>query len=163
MIFAPEQLRLAEDVLSRARAQGLRLAVAESCTGGLLAALLTEIPGASDVLERGFVVYSNQAKSELLDIPEEFIACDGAVSETVARLMAEGAMRKSHVQLGAGVTGIAGPGGGSAAKPVGLVHVAAARDGRATLHERHLFGEIGRAAIRLASADAAARLLLRLL
>jgi nicotinamide-nucleotide amidase len=158
-----EQLRLAEEVLERARQQKLKLAAAESCTGGLIAALLTEIPGSSDVLERGFVVYSNRAKSELLDIPEELIAREGAVSEAVARILAENASRKSSAQLGVGVTGIAGPGRSSAAKPVGLVHIAAARQERATLHERHEFGDIGRSAIRLASVEATLRLLLRLL
>lgn len=162
-MFSPELLRLAEEVLERARTQALRVATAESCTGGLVAGALTEIAGASDVLERGYVVYSNAAKTELLGVPAEVIAREGAVSEEVARGMAEGAIHKAKVQAGIAVTGIAGPGGGTREKPVGLVHVAAARQGAQTLHEKHLFGDIGRGPIRLASVDAALRLLSRLL
>jgi nicotinamide-nucleotide amidase len=162
-MFDQNLLRLAESVLEKARVQRLRIATAESCTGGLVAAVLTEIAGASDVFERGFVVYSNEAKAELLWVPEHVIATHGAVSEAVARAMAEGAVSHSKAQLSAAVTGIAGPGGGSAEKPVGLVHIAAACEGRATLHERHLFGDIGREEIRIASVRAALRLLLRLL
>jgi len=156
-------LLLAEEVLDKARAQKVRVATAESCTGGLVAGLLTEIPGSSDVFERGFVTYSNAAKTELLGVSEALIAAHGAVSEPVARAMAEGAIRHSGAQMAVAVTGVAGPGGGSAEKPVGLVHIAAARDGRATLHEHHLFGDIGRHEIRIASVQAALRLLLRLL
>jgi nicotinamide-nucleotide amidase len=162
-VFSTELLRLAEEVLDRARAAELRLATAESCTGGLVAAVLTEIAGASDVLERGYVVYSNAAKTELLGVPNELIAREGAVSEEVARRMAEGAIHKAKVQLGISVTGIAGPGGGTPGKPVGLVHVAAAREDAQTLHEKHQFGDIGRSEIRLASVEATLRLLLRLL
>lgn len=162
-MFTEEQLRLAEEVLQRARELRLKLATAESCTGGLVAGLLTEIPGSSDVLERGFVAYSNRAKEELVGVPAEVIKRDGAVSESVARLLAEGAVRNSHAHLGIGVTGVAGPGGGTPAKSVGLVHVAAARKHRPTLHERHEFGDIGRSAIRVASVEAALRLLLNLL
>ncbi|HEX3431736.1 MAG TPA: CinA family protein [Rhizomicrobium sp.] len=189
-MFETRLLRLAEAVLEKARAQKLRLAAAESCTGGLVAALLTEIPGASDAVERGFVVYSNAAKSELLGVDAGMIAAHGAVSDNVARAMAEGAIRHSAAQLAVAVTGIAGPGGGTPEKPVGLVHIAAAREGRETLHERHLFGpgtagvlariaagekgrpgrprsqeqaDSGRSEIRIASAEAALRLLLVLL
>lgn len=162
-MFSSELLRLATEVLEKARQQRLHLATAESCTGGLVAGLLTEIPGSSDVLERGFVVYSNRAKTELLGVTEERIAADGAVSEAVARQMAEGALAHSQAQIAIAVTGVAGPGGGSADKPVGLVYIAAARRARATLHERHQFGEIGRDSIRLKSVGAAMLLLLRLL
>ena len=159
-MFDSDLLRLAEEVLGKARAQGLHIATAESCTGGLIAAVLTEIAGASDVFEHGFVVYSNRAKSGLLGVPEELITNDGAVSESVARAMAEGAIKQSAAQVAVSVTGIAGPGGGTAEKPVGLVHIAAAREGRQTLHERLTFGDIGRSAIRIASTEAALRLLL---
>jgi nicotinamide-nucleotide amidase len=162
-MFSAEQIHLAEEVLKRARAKDLRVAAAESCTGGLAAALLTEIPGSSDVFERGFVTYSNQAKMEMLGVPEELLTEFGAVSQPVARCMAKGAIERSDAQLAVGVTGIAGPGGGSALKPVGLVHLAAARHGADSLHEEHRFGDIGRSAIRLASVEAALLLLLRLL
>jgi nicotinamide-nucleotide amidase len=159
-MFDSALLELAQRALEKARAQRLRIAAAESCTGGLVAAILTEIAGASDVFERGFVVYSNDAKTELLGVPEHAIAAHGAVSEAVASAMAEGAIKYANAQLSVAVTGIAGPGGGTAEKPVGLVHIAAAREGRETLHERHLFGDIGRTEIRLASVEAALRLLL---
>lgn len=162
-MFDSELLKLAEIVLDKARAQRLRIAAAESCTGGLVAGLLTEIAGASDVFERGFVVYSNEAKTQMLGVPADVIASHGAVSEAVARAMAEGAIRHSTAQLAIAVTGIAGPSGGSPEKPVGLVHIAAAREGRTTLHERHLFGDIGRRDIRVASVHAALQLLLGLL
>ena len=162
-MFDPNLLQLATNVLDKARRQHLRIATAESCTGGLVAALLTEIAGASDVFERGFVVYSNTAKTEVLGVAAELIAAHGAVSEPAARAMAEGAIKNSNAQLSAAVTGIAGPDGGTPDKPVGLVHIAAAREGREMLHEQYLFGDIGRPEIRLASAEAALRLLLRLL
>ena len=162
-MFSPELLRLAEDVLGGARAQGLHIATAESCTGGLIGAALTEIPGSSDVLERGFIVYSNRAKTGLLGVPKDLIDKNGAVSEAVAHAMAEGALQCSPVELAVAVTGIAGPGGGTTAKPVGLVHIAAARRDRATLHEAHSFGDVGRERIRLLSVEAALLLLLRLL
>ena len=162
-MFDPNLLQLATNVLDKAREEKLRIATAESCTGGLVAALLTEIAGASDVFERGFVVYSNTAKTEVLGVPAELIAAHGAVSEPAARAMAEGAIKNSNAQLSAAVTGIAGPDGGTPDKPVGLVHIAAAREGREMLHEQYLFGDIGRPEIRLASAEAALRLLLRLL
>jgi nicotinamide-nucleotide amidase len=162
-MFPPSLLDLAGTVLAKAREKAVRIATAESCTGGLIAALLTEIPGSSDVFERGFVVYSNRAKSELLGVPADLIAAQGAVSEAVARAMAEGALERSAAQLAVAITGIAGPGGGTALKPVGLVHIAAAREGRSTLHEAHCFGDIGRSEIRLQSVDAALRLFQRLL
>ena len=162
-MFPQLLLNLAQSVLVEAREKGLRIATAESCTGGLIAALLTEIPGSSDVLERGFVVYSNRAKTDLLGVPTILIDDQGAVSEAVARAMAEGAVERSDAQFAVAVTGIAGPGGGTALKPVGLVHIAATRQGHAILHEAHRFGHIGRSEIRLQSAEAALRLLRRLL
>ena len=158
-MFSPALLSLAKTVLDEARAKGLRIATAESCTGGLIAGLLTEIPGSSDVLDRGFVVYSDQAKQDLLGVPGSLIAELGAVSRAVARAMAQGAVAHSKAQLAVAVTGIAGPGGGSAQKPVGLVHLAAFRENGAILHEEHRFGDIGRTQVRLKSVDAALTLL----
>ena len=162
-MFPSTFLRLAEVVLADARMQKLRIATAESCTGGLIAGLLTEIPGSSDVFDRGFVVYSNRAKSDMLNVPGDLIADAGAVSEAVARSMAEGAVANSNAHAAVSVTGVAGPGGGTKLKPVGLVHIAAAREGRSILHEAHRFGDIGRSEIRLKSVEAALQLLHRLL
>jgi nicotinamide-nucleotide amidase len=147
-------------LLEACRTRALRVVTAESCTGGLIAGLLTEIPGSSDVVERGMVVYSNEAKAEMLGVPPHLIAAHGAVSEAVARAMAEGALSHAHAALSIAVTGVAGPGGGSAEKPVGLVHFASARAGAPTLHERHvLTGD--RAAIRMASVACGLRLMTR--
>ena len=126
-------------------------ATAESCTGGLIAGLLTEIPGSSDVLERGFVVYSNAAKQDLLGVPAETLAKHGAVSGETAVAMAEGALRASRAEVAVSVTGVAGPDGGTAAKPVGLVHFACARRGKSTQAREQRFGDIGREAVRLGS------------
>ena len=162
-MFSPFLIRLAETVLADARTQKLRIATAESCTGGLIAALLTEIAGASDAFERGFVTYSNSAKEQMLDVPPALIAEHGAVSEAVARAMAEGTLRNSEAQLAVAVTGVAGPGGDTAQKPVGLVHIAAAREGRETLHQVHRFGTIGRTMIRMRTVGESLRLLHSLL
>jgi len=162
-MFPPALVDEAARLLEAARARRLRLATAESCTGGLIAALLTEIPGSSDVVERGFVTYSNEAKSECLGVPPELIAAHGAVSEAVARAMAEGAITHSNADIAVSVTGVAGPGGGTAAKPVGLVHLAAARKGGATLHRELRLGDIGRGPIRLTSVEAALALICRAL
>jgi nicotinamide-nucleotide amidase len=162
-MFSPALLALAEDVLRTARAKRLHIATAESCTGGLIAGLLTEIPGSSDVLERGFVTYSNQAKEEMLGVPKALLKKHGAVSEAVARAMAEGAVRRSGAELAVAVTGIAGPDGGTAEKPVGLVHIAASRQGGKTLHQEHRFGDIGRSQVRLQTVAAALSLLHQLL
>src|SRR5437016_13277303 len=118
-MFDPNLHQLATNVLDKAREEKLRIATAESCTGGLVAALLTEIAGASDVFERGFVVYSNTAKTEVLGVAAELIAAHGAVSEPAARAMAEGAIKNSNAQLSAAVTGIAGPDGGTPDKQIG--------------------------------------------
>jgi nicotinamide-nucleotide amidase len=162
-MFSSDLRACAEKLLAEARAKGLKIATAESCTGGLIAGLLTEIPGSSDVFERGFVPYSNQAKEELLGVPAALIRQHGAVSEQVARVMAEGAIRNSTAQLSIAVTGIAGPGGGSDDKPVGLVHIAAARAGEATLHRECRFGDIGRTEVRLQSVEVAVEMLKQLL
>ena len=140
-------LSKAARVLTACRRRGLTLAAAESCTGGLIAATLTEIAGSSDVVERGFVTYSNLAKHQLVAVPQKAIATHGAVSEIVARAMAEGARKRARVDIAVSVTGVAGPGGGSAAKPVGLVHLACARKGRPTFHRRVLL-KGNRAAVR---------------
>lgn len=147
-------------VLDGCRARHLTLATAESCTGGLIAACLTEIAGSSDVVERGFMTYTNQAKADLLGVPETLFATVGAVSEEVARAMAEGALAHSPAQISIACTGIAGPSGGTADKPVGLVHLAAAREGQPTLHQHCAYGDIGRAGVRLASVEDALELLL---
>jgi nicotinamide-nucleotide amidase len=161
-MFSAPLLRLAEVVLMEAREKKLRIATAESCTGGLIGGLLTEIPGSSDVVERGFIVYSNRAKSDMLDVPGDMIADMGAVSEAVARAMAEGAVANSNAHMAVAVTGVAGPGGGTPLKPVGLVHIAAARENRSILHEAHRFGDIGRGEIRMKTVEAALLLLQRL-
>jgi len=121
------------------KARGWRLATAESCTGGLIAAACTELAGSSDWFERGFVSYSNQAKTDLLGVPADLIAAHGAVSEPVARAMAEGALQRAGVEVAVAVTGIAGPGGGSAAKPVGTVWLAWAVRGGATSARCEIF------------------------
>ena len=151
----------ASAVLDRAKAEGWKIATAESCTGGLIAAGLTEIPGSSNVFERGFVTYSNEAKTELLGVPADLIAEHGAVSEPVARAMAEGALARSRADMAVAVTGIAGPGGGSAEKPVGLVFVGAARRGKAAVIERHVF-DGDRAEVRRATVLRALELILSL-
>jgi nicotinamide-nucleotide amidase len=162
-VFSSPLLRLAEVVLMVAREQKLRIATAESCTGGLVSGLLTEIPGSSDVFERGFIVYSNRAKQDMLGVPGDLIADMGAVSEAVSRAMAEGAVENSNAHAAVAVTGVAGPGGGTKLKPVGLVHIAAARENRSILHEAHRFGDIGRGEIRMKAVEAALELLRRLL
>lgn len=157
----PEPLqRQAETVLAACRARGWRLATAESCTGGLIAGALTAIAGSSDVFERGFVTYSNDAKRELVGVPEESLRAHGAVSAAVARAMAEGAIARSAADLAVAVTGVAGPGGGSPEKPVGLVHLATARRGAETRHREMRYGEIGRGPIRAAAIAAALEMLL---
>lgn len=158
--FSPPLLRLAEETIAVCRDRGLKLATAESCTGGLISACLTSVAGSSAVFERGFVTYANRAKEEMLGVPDSTLARVGAVSEEVARAMADGARARSSADLTVAVTGIAGPGGGTPEKPVGLVHVAAARAGLPTVHERHVFSG-DRDAVRTATVEAALRLLLR--
>jgi nicotinamide-nucleotide amidase len=131
--------------------RGLKIATAESCTGGLIAATLTEVPGSSAVVDRGFVTYSNEAKAEMLGVDPDLIRRVGAVSKEVAVAMAEGAIARSDADLAVAVTGIAGPDGGTAEKPVGLVHLAATRRGGATLQKELRLGDIGRHEIRTRS------------
>lgn len=151
-------LASAEQVLAACRAAGLKVATAESCTGGLIAGALTAIAGSSDVVECGFVTYSNAAKADMLGVPAELIASVGAVSEAVARRMAEGALARSRADLAVAVTGVAGPGGGRAEKPVGLVWFGLARAGRVVTQRRVFPGD--RAAVRRAAVAEALRLLL---
>lgn len=153
-MFGNELYENAEELIHALKARGLMIATAESCTGGLIAALLTEIAGSSSAVDRGFVTYSNEAKHESIGVPQELIETHGAVSEPVARAMAEGALAHSRADIAVSVTGIAGPGGGTAAKPVGLVHAGLARRGMATMHRRLEFGDIGRSNVRLATVAA---------
>ena len=158
-----ETRALAARVLDACRAGGWKLATTESCTGGLVAGALTEIAGSSDVVDRGFVTYSNAAKMELLGVPEATLAKFGAVSRQTAEAMAEGALERSGVDLAVSITGIAGPGGGSAAKPVGLVHFAAVVRGSPAREQRKmLYGDVGRSEIRRLSVLEALDMLLRL-
>jgi nicotinamide-nucleotide amidase len=145
-------------LLEACRQAGLKLALAESCTGGLIAACLTEIAGSSDVVDRAFVTYSNESKVESLGVPAELLRKHGAVSPHVARAMVEGALARSRADLAVAVTGIAGPGGATPGKPVGLVYLAALRKGKETAVERHHF-EGGRREVRLASVAAAFELM----
>ena len=146
-----ELLAQARALLDLCRAKKLMIATAESCTGGLVAATLTEIPGSSDVVERGFVTYSNAAKETMLGVPSSVLEQFGAVSRETAEAMAQGALAHSPAELAVAITGIAGPGGGMPGKPVGLVHfAAAARSGR-LLHQECRFGDIGRTQVRLVS------------
>jgi nicotinamide-nucleotide amidase len=165
-----DQLKIDDRIITEAaalldacRARGELIATAESCTGGLVAATLTAIPGSSDVFERGFVAYANAAKSEMLGVPVWLIERHGSVSEDVARAMVGGALTHSRATIAVAVTGITGPGGGTADKPVGLVHFAAARRDEPVRHERVLFGDLGRAEIRRDSVGRALALLASLL
>lgn len=163
MLDLTPRLDRARRVVERATAAGLMIATAESCTGGLVAGLLTSIPGSSAVVDRGFVTYTNAAKTEMLGVPGDLLDRVGAVSAEVALAMAEGAIAHSRADLAVSITGIAGPGGGSAAKPVGLVHFAAVRRAGPSLAHEARFGDLGRDAIRLAAAETALDLLERLL
>ena len=138
-ILSSELLADAKKVIDVCREAGLKIATVESCTGGLLVGALTSIAGSSEVVERGFVTYSNAAKSEQVGVPGALIDAHGAVSEEVARAMAEGGVSQSQADLAIAVTGIAGPDGGTTDKPVGLVHIAGARAGRETLHFARVF------------------------
>ncbi len=158
-MFTEPLLRDAARLIEALNLAHLRVATAESCTGGLIAGLLTEIPNSSAVMERGFVTYSNEAKAELLGVDPALIARVGAVSREVAIAMAEGAVARSLADVSVAVTGVAGPGGGTAEKPVGLVHIAAARRGSVTLTRECRFADVGRTAIRMSTVAAALSLL----
>lgn len=158
-----ELIEAARRVLDANRAVGRRIAVAESCTGGLVCAALTELPGSSDVFDAGFVTYSNEAKSDLLRVSEDVIATFGAVSIATAWSMAQGAIDHSHADVAVAITGIAGPGGGSDRKPVGTVIFARAERGgdpHDVVADKHEFGDLGRAGVRLQAALCALELLL---
>jgi nicotinamide-nucleotide amidase len=161
VVSAPDPAELCARLAERLLARGWFLATAESCTGGLIAAACTDLAGSSNWFERGFVTYSNAAKSELLGVDPALIAAHGAVSEVVARAMAFGAVRHSHAQVGVAVTGIAGPTGGSADKPVGTVWFGFHVDGRLTSETRRFEGD--RAAVRAATVRHALQRLLELL
>lgn len=157
-MFSTGQLRLASGILARCAAANLRLATAKSCTGGLLSACLTEIAGASAVFDRGFIVYDNRAKADLLGVSDDCLARFGAVSEETARAMAQGVIGRAAVDLGIAITGIAGPGGGTVDKPVGLVWFALARRGRPTRAAHAIFAG-DRHAVRMAALERALALL----
>lgn len=157
-VFSEDLRRLATDTLEHCRSAGLRVATAESCTGGLVAACLTEIAGSSAVIERGFVTYANAAKIDLLGVSPATLERHGAVSAETAAEMLEGALARSPADLVVALTGIAGPGGGSAEKPVGLVFIGVQKRGRPPCIERHVYpGD--RAAVREASLKRALQLL----
>ena len=157
--MTPKMKDRAAALLDAYKAKGLKIATAESCTGGLVAALLTEISGSSAVVERGFVTYSNEAKTDLVGVPADLIAAHGAVSEPVARAMAEGALTHSLADVTVGITGVAGPTGGTATKPVGLVHFGLARKGSATVHLERRYGDLGRETVRRRAVEDALSLL----
>jgi nicotinamide-nucleotide amidase len=159
-IFSDELLSTAAQVLQQLRERHLTLTTAESCTGGLLSALLTEITGSSDVFMHGYITYANAAKTAMIGVPEALIQTHGAVSEPVAIAMAEGALNSSGASISVAITGIAGPGGASATKPVGLVHIASARAGGETLHSMQQFSG-DRAAVRLQAVKAAMALIVQ--
>jgi nicotinamide-nucleotide amidase len=162
-LLPPELVELANRVIAENRAAGRRIAVAESCTGGLVSAALTEIPGSSDVFDAGFVTYSNEAKVALLGVAQDLIDTFGAVSLATAWAMARGALLKAGVDVAVAITGIAGPGGGSEKKPVGTVVFARARVGDDEEHaitDHKFFGDLGRGGIRLQAALCALELLL---
>lgn len=152
-------VKLAQQVIDQARKAAIMIAAAESCTGGLVMAALTDPAGASDVVDRGFVTYSNAAKTQMLGVPADMIVAHGAVSQEVAMAMAEGALARSNASLAVSITGIAGPGGGSKDKPVGLVWFGLARTGEATLAVEKRFTEMTRAEVRAASVETALQLL----
>ena len=153
-MFSLEIVTLARLLVDEARERSLRIVTAESCTGGLVAGAICQVSGASDVFERGFVTYSNRAKQELLGVPGDLIADLGAVSEPVARMMAEGALENSNAHVAVAVTGVAGP-GGTPMKPVGTVHIATARSNQALMHREEFFEEETREAIQLAAVQSA--------
>ena len=157
-------LPAATDLIRLCTERGLKIATAESCTGGLIAAVLTEVPGSSAVVDRGFVTYSNEAKMELLGVPADLLepGRPGAVSKEVAMAMAGGAIAHSNADLAVAVTGVAGPDGGTAEKPVGLVHFAAMRRGGDPVHSERRYGDIGRSGIRLATVRDALAMLMTL-
>ncbi|WP_017964168.1 CinA family protein [Rhizobium leguminosarum] len=150
-LFPQDIISTAEAIIRHFTAAGLMVSTAESCTGGLIAGALTEISGSSAVVDRGFVTYTNSAKIEMLGVQAETLSRFGAVSEETARQMVHGALFRSRAEIAVAVTGIAGPGGGSAEKPVGLVHLAAKSRAGALIHRKMHYGDIGRSEVRLAT------------
>ena len=157
-LFPQALVEKATALLADFRTRGITLTTAESCTGGLISALITEIAGSSDVFTHGFVTYANAAKTSMVGVPASLIAQHGAVSESVARAMAEGALDTSVASIAVAVTGVAGPSGGSPEKPVGLVHIAVARADGETIHQRHVFSG-DRSSVRLQTVEAALALI----
>jgi nicotinamide-nucleotide amidase len=153
-------MSLAVAVIEALRKKGLKLATAESCTGGMVAASITDVAGSSDVFERGFVTYSNLSKTEMLGVDSGLIQTHGAVSSQVAKAMAEGALKFSKAQISVAITGVAGPGGGSIEKPVGLVHFGLARSKSPTADFEMRFGDVGRHEVRTRARDFALQLVL---
>jgi nicotinamide-nucleotide amidase len=158
-MFSYEIISLATDVLEKARAKNSYISTAESCTGGLIIGALTEIAGSSDVVDRGFVTYTNRAKMDMLGVSANILKNDGAVSAETAIAMVQGALNYSAATHAVSVTGIAGPGGGSVVKPVGLVHIAAMKRGFDPIHQEHRFGDIGRSDVREATIIAALKMI----
>ena len=146
-------------LIDEARTRGVRIVTAESCTGGLLSAAITAIPGSSDVFDRSFITYSNRAKEEMLGVPGDLMADVGAVSESVSRMMAEGALENSNAHIAVAITGVAGPGGGTPMKPVGTVHLATARSNGPIHHRMELFDEDDRDGIRMQAVRVALEML----
>lgn len=158
-MFPLEVETLARLLIDEVRERHLRVTTAESCTGGLVAAAICSIPGASDIFERGFVTYTNRAKQEMLGVPGDLIADFGEVSEPVARMMAEGALAHSHAHIAVAITGVAGPGGGSPMKPVGTVHLATARSTAGIRHRHELYEGQTRLDVQMAAVATALQML----
>ncbi|MEO1694525.1 MAG: CinA family protein [Pseudomonadota bacterium] len=150
-MFDDPLLMSARDLIAAATAKSLKVATAESCTGGLITGLLTEVAGSSAVVDRGFVTYSNAAKTAVLGVPADLIAADGAVSKGVAIAMVAGALAHAEADIAVAVTGVAGPGGGSSQKPVGTAHIAAQRRDREPVHRLQQYGDLGRSNVRRAT------------
>ncbi|MCR6501936.1 CinA family protein [Shinella sp. CPCC 101442] len=163
MSFWPQDIEeTARNLVADFTEKKLLIATAESCTAGLIAGVITEIPGSSNVFDRGFVTYSNEAKREMIGVANATLKAHGAVSRPTALEMAQGAIGNSGATIAIAVTGIAGPGGGTEEKPVGLVHLAAARTGYETLHREMRYGDIGRSAVRLATVRTALEMLIEI-
>jgi nicotinamide-nucleotide amidase len=158
-MFPAREVKRAEKVVADCRAKGFTLTMAESCTGGLLASLITEVSGASDVFQRGFVTYANCAKTDMIGVPAPMIDEFGAVSNQVAEAMATGALAAAHADLAAAITGIAGPAGGTADKPVGRVHIAIARSDMPPTSKQFDFGDLGRSRVRLQTVASALQMI----
>ncbi|MCK8778688.1 CinA family protein [Rhizobium sp. NTR19] len=154
-LFPPEIIGKAEQIIAGFSSRGMMVATAESCTGGLIAGVLTEVPGSSAVVDRGFVTYTNEAKADMLGVSPATLEAYGAVSKETALQMVHGALLRSRATVAVAVTGVAGPGGGSAEKPVGLVHLAAKNHSGTILHREMRYGDIGRDKVRLATVETA--------